>query len=74
VIDDLSRTTPQLPRIAENMGDATDSIPVLMLQTQQVMAELEQLLKQLQSSWLLGGKAGQKSRVSTRISPLEVRP
>ena len=74
VMDDLSRTTPQLPRIAENMGDATDSIPVLMLQTQQVMAELEQLIKQLQSSWLLGGKAGQKSRVSTRISPLEVRP
>ncbi len=74
VMDDLSRTSPQLPRIAENMGDATDSIPVLMLQTQQVMAELEQLLKQLQSSWLLGGKAGQKSRVSTRISPLEVRP
>jgi len=74
VMDDLGRTTPQLPRIAENMGDATDSIPVLMLQTQQVMAELERLLKQLQSNWLLGGKAGQKSRVSTRISPLEVRP
>ena len=74
VMDDLSKTTPQLPRIAENMGDATDSIPVLMLETQQVMAELEQLLRQLQSSWLLGGKAGKKSRVSTRISPLEVKP
>jgi len=74
VMDDLSKTTPQLPRIAENMRDATDSIPVLMLETQQVMAELEQLLKQLQSSWLLGGKSGQKSRVSTRISPLEVKP
>jgi len=74
VMDDLSKTTPQLPRIAANMGDATDSIPVLMLETQQVMAELEQLLKQLQSSWLLGGKAGQKSRMSTRISPLEVKP
>lgn len=74
VMKDLSRTTPQLPGIAKNMGDATDSIPVLMLQTQQVMAELEQLLKQLQSSWLLGGKAGQKYSGSTRISPLEVRP
>jgi phospholipid/cholesterol/gamma-HCH transport system substrate-binding protein len=74
VMDDLSKTTPQLPRIAENMRDATDSIPVLMLETQQVMAELEQLLKQLQSSWLLGGKSGQKSRASTRISPLEVKP
>jgi hypothetical protein len=56
------------------MGDATDSIPVLMLETQQVMAELEQLLKQLQSSWLLGGKAGRTSSESTRISPLEVKP
>ncbi|MGD1973413.1 MAG: MlaD family protein [Desulfobacterales bacterium] len=74
VMDDLSKTTPQLPRIAENMGDATDSIPVLMLETQQVMAELEQLLKQLQSSWLLGGKAGRTSSESTRISPLEVKP
>ena len=73
-MDDLSRTTPQLPDIAKNMGDAADSIPVLMIQTQQVMAELEQLLKQLQSSWLLGGKTDQKSRVSTRISPLQVRP
>jgi hypothetical protein len=56
------------------MGDTTDSVPVLILQTQQVMAELEQLLKQLQSSWLLGGKGGGKPRESTRISPLKVRP
>jgi len=74
VMKDLSRTTPQLPGIAKNMGDATDSVPVLMLQTQQVMADLEQLLKQLQSSWLLGSKAGGKPRESARISPLEVRP
>jgi hypothetical protein len=53
---------------------ATDSVPVLMLQTQQVMAELEQLLKQLQSHWLLGGKAGKSPPSTTRISPLEVKP
>jgi hypothetical protein len=45
-----------------------------MLQTQQVMAELEQLIKQLQSSWLLGSQAVEKRRTHTRISPLEVRP
>jgi hypothetical protein len=45
-----------------------------MLQTQQVMAELEQLLKQLQSSWLLGGKTGEKRPTNTRISPLKVGP
>ena len=74
VMADLSRTTPQLPRIAKNMSDATNSVPVLMLQTQQVMAELEQLIKQLQSHWLLGRKDSKTQPAGTRISPLEVRP
>ena len=74
LMEDFSRTTPQLPRIAENMRDATDNVPVLMIQTQQVMAELEQLIKQLQASWLLGGKTGEKRLTHSRISPLEVRP
>jgi phospholipid/cholesterol/gamma-HCH transport system substrate-binding protein len=74
VMEDFSRTTPQLPRIAENVSNATDNVPVLMLQTQQVMAELEQLIKQLQSNWLLGGKTGEKRSTNARISPLEVRP
>jgi phospholipid/cholesterol/gamma-HCH transport system substrate-binding protein len=74
VMDDLSRSTPQLPHIAKNVSDATNNVPVLMLQTQQVMAELEQLIKQLQSHWLLGRQEGQKQPANTRISPLEVRP
>jgi len=74
VMKDLSRTTPQLPRIAENVGQATDSVPVLLLQTQQVMAELELLIRQLQSHWLLGGSAAKTKPTSTRISPLEVNP
>ena len=74
VMEDLSRTTPQLPRIAENVGQATDSVPVLLLQTQQVMAELELLIRQLQSHWLLGGGAAKTKPTSTRISPAEVNP
>jgi len=74
VMKDLSRTTPELPRIAENVGQATDSVPVLLLQTQQVMAELELLIEQLQSHWLLGGSAGKTTSASTRISPAEVNP
>ncbi len=74
VMKDLSRASPQLPRIADNMGDATDSFPVLLLQTQQVMITLEQLLKQLQSSWLLGGTTGETSPAGGRISPAEVNP
>ena len=74
VMKDLSRTTPQLPRIAANVGQATDSVPVLLLQTQQVMAELEQLVKQLQSHWLIGGGAAGAKTMPSRISPAEVNP
>ena len=74
VMEDLGRSTPQLPRIAKNVSDATNNVPVLMLQTQQVLAELEQLIKQLQSHWLLGRKVGDKQPANARISPLEVRP
>ena len=74
VMKDLSRTTPQLPRIAENVGQATDSVPVLLLQTQQVMAELAQLIKQLQSHWLIGGGTAGAETMPSRISPAEVNP
>ncbi len=72
ITKNLNRTIPQLPKIAKDVGKAMSDTPVLLLQTQQVMIELEQLLKQLQSHWLLGGKANPPP--STRISPLDVRP
>ena len=74
VMKDLSQTTPQLPQIIKNVGDTTDSVPILVLQVQQVMVELERLIQQLQSHWLLGGGSGQPTQTATRISPLEVNP
>ena len=74
VMKDLSQTTSQLPQIVENVGDTTDAAPVLVLQVQQVMVELERLIQQLQSHWLLGGGSGQPTQTATRISPLEVNP
>jgi phospholipid/cholesterol/gamma-HCH transport system substrate-binding protein len=74
VMTDLSQTTPHLPQIAENVTEATDDVPVLVLQLQQAMIELELLLRQLQSHWLLGGSRSQSSTQSVRISPLEVSP
>ena len=74
MMTDLERTTPQLPRIAGNIGEATDSLPVLLIQMQQVMEELERLTRQLQSHWLLGGASDDEVRAGSRISPLEVRP
>ena len=74
VMKDIRQTTPQLPKIVKNVGDTTDTAPILVLQVQQVMVELERLIQQLQSHWLLGGGSGQPSQTATRISPLEVNP
>jgi phospholipid/cholesterol/gamma-HCH transport system substrate-binding protein len=74
VMQDIRQTTSQLPKIVKNVGETTDTVPVLVLQAQQVMVELERLLQQLQSSWLLGGGSGKPSQTATRISPLEVSP
>jgi len=74
VMKDLSQATPALPQIVKDVGDTADSVPILVLQVQQVMVELERLIQQLQSHWLLGGGSGQPSQTATRISPLEVNP
>ena len=74
VMQDIRQATPQLPKIMKNVGDSTDAVPVLVLQVQQVMVELERLITQLQSNWLLGGGSGRPPQTATRISPLEVSP
>jgi hypothetical protein len=74
VMKDLSQATLQLPKIVKNVGETTDNVPVLVLQVQQVMVELERLIKQLQSHWLLGGGSGESSPAAARLSPLEVNP
>jgi phospholipid/cholesterol/gamma-HCH transport system substrate-binding protein len=74
VMKDLSETTSQLPKIVENFGDAADTAPVLFLQVQQVMVELQRLIQQLQSHWLFGGGSRRPSPASERISTLEVSP
>jgi ABC-type transporter Mla subunit MlaD len=72
VMQDLSRTTPHLPKMIANVSDATADVPVLLGQTQQVLYELELLLQQLRSNWLLGG--GSEPPRNGRIPTLEVTP
>jgi phospholipid/cholesterol/gamma-HCH transport system substrate-binding protein len=75
VMQDLSRTTPHLPKMIANVSDATADVPVLLGQTQQVLYELELLLQQLRSNWLLGGGGdNNKPPLSGRIPTLEVIP
>jgi phospholipid/cholesterol/gamma-HCH transport system substrate-binding protein len=73
VMLDLSRTSPELPKITRDVSAATASVPVLMGMTQQTLAELETLLRQLRSSWLLGGGGEQPPGIG-RLPPREVRP
>ncbi len=73
VMRDLSKTSPELPKITRDVSAATASVPVLMGMTQQTLAELETLLRQLRSSWLLGGGSAPPNGAA-RLPPREVRP
>jgi phospholipid/cholesterol/gamma-HCH transport system substrate-binding protein len=73
VMRDLRKTSPELPKITRDVSAATASVPVLMGMTQQTLAELETLLRQLRSSWLLGG-GGAPPSSDARLPPREVRP
>jgi phospholipid/cholesterol/gamma-HCH transport system substrate-binding protein len=74
ILDDLERSTPELPRITRSVADTADSLPVLLVQTQQTVAELELLIRQLRASWIAGGGGPEPAQPATRISPLEVTP
>lgn len=74
IMRDLSRTSPQLPEITRDVGTATASVPVLLGATQQTLAELEALLRQLRGHWLLGGSGAEAQPQERRLPPREVRP
>ena len=71
-VGELSETLPEVSEVVRNSADASQSVPTLLVQTQQTLSELEQLLIQLRSNWLLGG-AGDRQRID-RLSPVEARP
>lgn len=58
ITSDLAKTTPRLPAISKNLEDSTANLPQVLVQTQQTALEMERLLHQLRSHWLLGGIAG----------------
>jgi len=74
VMRDLRKTSPELPKITRDVSAVTASVPVLMGMTQQTLAELESLLRQLRSSWLLGGGGSGPEAGTGRLPPREVRP
>ncbi|MCC7080311.1 MAG: hypothetical protein IT530_06550 [Burkholderiales bacterium] len=74
VMSDLGRSSPELPKITRDVSTATASVPVLLGATQQTLAELEALLRQLRGHWLLGGDEADPQPAQPRLAPREVRP
>jgi phospholipid/cholesterol/gamma-HCH transport system substrate-binding protein len=75
VLEDLHRTTPELPRLTKSMADTTEGLPLLLLQTEQSLDSLEKLLRQLRSHWLLGGRRSHATQESSRRLPaLDITP
>ncbi len=68
---DLARTTRMLPETMHNVAGGTANLPALLTQTQQSMAELEELLVQLRHTWPLSGGAAPETH---RLPLSEVRP
>jgi phospholipid/cholesterol/gamma-HCH transport system substrate-binding protein len=74
VMGDLRKASPDLPKITRDVSTTTASVPVLLGATQQTLAELEALLRQLRGHWLLGGGGADPVPADTRLTPREVRP
>ena len=73
VMAEVGEAMPEVTRLVRETSDATASLPTLLTQTQQTLGELEQLLVQIQGTWLFGG-GGQPAGGPGRMSPLEARP
>ncbi|MFH0907730.1 MAG: MlaD family protein [bacterium] len=71
VLDDVKKTSVQLPSMAEKVGGEIDDMPGLVLQTQETMREAERLIEGIQKSWLVRGYVTQP-QTGRLILPSEV--
>lgn len=58
-LDDLKKTTAQLPAMAEKVGGELDDLPGLVSQTQETIREAERLIEGIQRHWLIRGNIPQ---------------
>jgi phospholipid/cholesterol/gamma-HCH transport system substrate-binding protein len=73
ILDDVAVATQRMPAIAKNVEGGTANLPALLTQLQVTIQKLEQLVAQLQRSWLLGG-GGAQPQAPTQFSPSQVLP
>jgi phospholipid/cholesterol/gamma-HCH transport system substrate-binding protein len=73
ILDDLAVASVRLPAISKNVEGGTANLPALMTQLQVTIQQLDQLIAQLRSSWLLGGGAPAQ-QPPAQFSPSQVLP
>lgn len=67
ILDDVKKTTAQLPPMAAKVGREADDLPGLVLQLQQTLVETERLIDGVQKHWLLRSNIPQPA--STELIP-----
>lgn len=73
VSGDVAKASPNLVPIAKNVKEVTQDLPAMMIQLQATVADMQRLLVQVKSMWLLGG-SGKVPHKSKRLPAREVRP
>jgi phospholipid/cholesterol/gamma-HCH transport system substrate-binding protein len=74
IMTSLDQTARNAASLTARIDTQAESLPTLLLQTEQVMVEMDKLLRQLQSNWLLGGSGAGEEAGPASLSPLEARP
>jgi phospholipid/cholesterol/gamma-HCH transport system substrate-binding protein len=70
----LNEAAVHMPTIARNVEGSTANLPGLLTQLQVTIAQLDRLIAQLRSSWLLGGNAAPAAPAPRQLSPSQVVP
>ena len=73
ILDDVAVATQRMPTISKNVEGGTANLPALLTQLQVTIQKLDQLVAQLQRSWLLGG-GGAQPQEPKQFSPSQVLP
>lgn len=73
ILDDVAVATQRMPAISKNVEGGTANLPSLLTQLQVTIQKLDQLVAQLQRSWLLGG-GGAQPQEPKQFSPSQVLP
>lgn len=61
IVANVDASLASLKGVSRDLSQATPALPALLAQTQQTTLELEQLLAQLRSLWVLGAAASRKA-------------